>query len=85
MTRSLPRGIRVAREQELIDRIHQYFQEVNADPVVFRWKYKLDDRARGWSCGRPATVIRARGGSIRRGWRSRNIRWRWRCGECWME
>ncbi len=43
MTRSLPRGIRVAREQELIDRIHQYFQEVNADPVVFRWKYKLDE------------------------------------------
>ena len=43
MTRSMLRGIRVACKQELIDRIHQYFQEVNADPVVFRWKYKLDE------------------------------------------
>ena len=43
MTRSMLRGIRVATKQELIDRIHQYFEEVNADPVVFRWKYKMDD------------------------------------------
>ncbi len=37
------RGIRVASEQELIDRIDQYFEEINAAPVVFRWKYKLDE------------------------------------------
>jgi hypothetical protein len=37
------RGIRVASKQELIDRIHQYFQEINADPVVFGWKYKMDE------------------------------------------
>ena len=37
------RGIRVASKQELIDRIHQYFAEVNADPVIFRWKYKMDE------------------------------------------
>ena len=43
MTRSMLRGIRVASKQELIDRIHQYFEEVNADPVVFRWKYKMDE------------------------------------------
>ncbi len=43
MTRSMLRGIRVATKQELIDRIHQYFEEVNADPVVFRWKYKMDE------------------------------------------
>ena len=43
MTRSLLRGIRVASKQELIDRIHQYFDEINADPVVFRWKYKMDE------------------------------------------
>jgi transposase len=43
MTRSMLRGIRVANKQELIDRIHQYFEEVNADPVVFRWKYKMDE------------------------------------------
>jgi hypothetical protein len=27
----------------LIDRIHLYFAEVNAEPVIFRWKYKLDE------------------------------------------
>ena len=43
MTRSMLRGIRVASKQELIDRIHQYFDEVNSDPVVFRWKYKMDE------------------------------------------
>jgi len=43
MTRSLLRGIRVATKQELIDRIHQYFQEINVDPVIFRWKYKMDE------------------------------------------
>ncbi len=43
MARSMLRGIRVASKQELIDRIHQYFEEVNADPVVFRWNYRMDE------------------------------------------
>jgi len=43
MARTMLRGIRVASKQELIDRIHQYFEETNADPVVFRWKYKMDE------------------------------------------
>jgi transposase len=43
MTRTMLRGIRVASKQELIDRMHQYFEEINADPVVFRWKYKMDE------------------------------------------
>jgi transposase len=43
MTRTMLRGIRVASKQELIDRIHLYFDEINADPVVFRWKYKMDE------------------------------------------
>jgi transposase len=43
MARTMLRGIRVASKQELIDRIHQYFEEINADPVVFRWKYKMDE------------------------------------------
>ncbi len=38
MTRTMLRGIRVASKQELINRIHQYFDEINAAPVVFRWK-----------------------------------------------
>ena len=47
MTRTMLRGIRVASKQELIDRIHLYFMEINADPVIFRWKYKMDDPAIG--------------------------------------
>ena len=43
MTRTMLRGIRVTSKQELIDRIHQYFEEINAAPVVFRWKYKMDE------------------------------------------
>ena len=43
MARSMLRGIRVATKQELIDRIHLYFAEINADPIIFRWKYKMDD------------------------------------------
>ena len=34
MARSMLRGIRVATKEELIQRIHQYFEEVNADPVL---------------------------------------------------
>lgn len=43
MTRSVLRGIRVASKQELVDRIHHYFEEVNSAPVLFRWKYKMDE------------------------------------------
>lgn len=43
MARSMLRGIRVASKQELIDRIHLYFAQINADPVIFRWKYKMDE------------------------------------------
>ena len=43
MTRTMLRGIRVASKQELIERIHQYYEEINAAPVVFRWKYKMDE------------------------------------------
>jgi len=43
MTRTMLRGIRVASKQELIDRIHQYYEEINSAPVVFRWKHKMDE------------------------------------------
>jgi len=43
MTKQMLRGIRVASKQELENRIYLYFEEVNADPVVFHWSYKLDD------------------------------------------
>ncbi len=43
MTRSFLRGLRVRSKQELKDRIYQFIREVNETPVVFRWKYKLDE------------------------------------------
>jgi transposase len=43
MTRTMLREIRVNTKQELIERIHLYYQETNADPVIFRWKYKMDE------------------------------------------
>ena len=43
MARTMLRGIRVATKQELIDRIHLYFAEINAAPVIFRLKYKMDE------------------------------------------
>jgi transposase len=43
MTRAMLREIRVATKQELIDRIHFYFEELNAAPVIFRWRYKMDE------------------------------------------
>jgi hypothetical protein len=43
MARSMLRGIRVASKRELIDRIRLYFQMIKADPVIFRWKYKMDE------------------------------------------
>jgi transposase len=41
MARTMLRGIRVVSKQELIDRIHLYFAQVNSEPVIFRWKYKF--------------------------------------------
>lgn len=43
LTRQMLRGIRVKTKEELAERIYRYFEEVNADPVVFHWKYNLDD------------------------------------------
>ncbi len=43
MTRSMLREMRVGSKAELIDRIHLYFQEENAFPVIFRWKYKMNE------------------------------------------
>ena len=43
MTKQMLRGIRVKSKEELKNRIYMYFDEVNAEPVVFHWKYNLDD------------------------------------------
>ena len=43
MTKQMLHGIRVNSKQELADRIYQYFDEVNREPVVYHWKYKMDE------------------------------------------
>ena len=43
MARSFLRGIRVESKEELVARIYRYVQEINDSPVIFRWKYKLDE------------------------------------------
>ena len=43
LTRQFLKGIRVKTKEELVKRIYKYFDEVNADPVVYHWKYKLDE------------------------------------------
>jgi len=43
MTRSFLRYVRVQSKQELKRRIEQYLNQVNEDPVVFRWTYRLDE------------------------------------------
>ena len=43
MTKQMLKGIRVESKAELKRRIYQYFDEVNKEPVVFHWTYKLDD------------------------------------------
>lgn len=43
MTKQMLRGIRVNSKQELADRIYQYFDEVNQEPVVYHWKYKMGE------------------------------------------
>ena len=37
------KGIRVHSKPELVERIYRYLDEVNAAPVVYHWKYKMDD------------------------------------------
>jgi len=43
MTKQMLKGIRVQSKQELEDRIYLYFEEVNKEPVVYHWSYKLDE------------------------------------------
>jgi transposase len=42
LARTLLRGMRVRSKAELKARIELYLKEVNEEPVVFKWKYKLE-------------------------------------------
>jgi len=37
------KGIRVQSKEELVERIYRYINEVNQVPVVYHWKYKMDE------------------------------------------
>ena len=43
LTKQMLRGIRVNSKEELRTRIYQYFEEVNQEPVIYHWTYKLDE------------------------------------------
>ena len=43
IARSFLRHIRVDSKQELIDRIYQGIHAINEEPVVFKWKYKMEE------------------------------------------
>ncbi|MBN2009675.1 IS630 family transposase [candidate division KSB1 bacterium] len=43
VARTLLRHIRVNSKNELKERIVKYFDELNQSPVVFKWKYKMDE------------------------------------------
>ena len=43
ITRQMLRGIRVNKKEELVERIYKYFEEANTEPVVYHWKYRLDE------------------------------------------
>ena len=45
IARSFLRHIRVDSKQELIDRIYQGIHAINEEPVVFKWKYKMEEFA----------------------------------------
>ena len=43
MTKQMLRSIRVKSKEELAKRIYLYFDEINQEPVVYHWTYKLDE------------------------------------------
>jgi transposase len=43
ISRSFLRQIRVDSKEELKERIYQGIESINQEPVVFKWKYKMED------------------------------------------
>ena len=43
MVRSVLRGIRVDSINELKERISQYINQINEKPVLFTWRYKMEE------------------------------------------
>jgi len=45
MARSFLRHIRVQSKEELIERIYRGIEQMNEEPVIFRWRYKMNEIA----------------------------------------
>lgn len=43
MTKQMLRGIRADSKHELVERIYRYFDEINADPIVYHWGWNPND------------------------------------------
>lgn len=43
IARSFLKHIRVESKEELQERIYRGIEEINQEPVIFRWKYKMDE------------------------------------------
>jgi len=43
IARSFLRHIRVQSKQELVERIYRGIEQINQEPVIFRWRYKMDE------------------------------------------
>lgn len=43
MTKQMLKGMCVNSKEELSERIYRYFDEINADPIVYHWAYKMDE------------------------------------------
>ena len=43
MARTCLRGLRVRSKEELVNHINRWIMQVNAEPVIYRWKWKLED------------------------------------------
>ena len=42
-TKQMLKGIRVESKEELERRLYLYFDEVNREPVVYHWSYRMDE------------------------------------------
>ena len=43
MTKQMLKDIRVNSKKELAEHIYMYFDEINAEPIVYHWRYKMDE------------------------------------------
>ncbi len=45
IARSFLRHIRVSTKDELVERIYKGIRQINEEPVIFKWRYKMDEIA----------------------------------------